>query len=309
MRTQDGWLHQVYVSAGRVWLEHSADDGADWSLGKNGLPLDDGEGKCPSIDWVHYYYYNSSQGTYVHEHIIVATYQQKFGNYYKIRYAVFKKVNDVYVNNTPNGSDATLYTESSDLYSVDANPNIAISGCLSGIYDFVISFERKSGSTAGVNCFYGKMSCVGIYPTYQNYVGPVWIDRTNASSVNASVHLNKGIVNPGESFDIVYQQGNQYIKDVILSCTYNGVGNWTTYQSEPFTISQSTDRKSYKPSLVQKINWHISVSWIRDRTGDGGSPYYINAVNWDSENGSVYRTYGFWDVRSVKKAQLFENIS
>jgi len=86
-----------------------------------------------------------------------------------------------------------------------------------------------------------------------------------------------------------------------LSCTYNGVGNWTTYQSEPFTISQSTDRKSYKPSLVQKINWHISVSWIRDRTGDGGSPYYINAVNWDSENGSVYRIYGAWDVRPIKK--------
>ena len=211
VRTQDGWLHQVYVSAGRVWLEHSSDDGTDWFLGNNGLPLDNGEGKCPSIDWVHYYYYNSSQGTYVHEHIIVATYQQKFGNYYKIRYAVFKKVNDVYVNNTPNGSDATLYTESSDLYSVDANPNIAISQCLSGVYDFIVSFERKSGSTAGVNWFYGKMSNGGVCPTYQNYVGPVWIDGTNASSVNASVHLNKGIVNPGESFDIVYQQGNQYI--------------------------------------------------------------------------------------------------
>jgi len=51
----------------------------------------------------------------------------------------------------------------------------------------------------------------GVCPTHNNYVGPVWIDGTNASSVNASVHLNKGIVNPGESFDIVYQQGNQYI--------------------------------------------------------------------------------------------------
>ena len=96
-------------------------------------------------------------------------------------------------------------------YSVDANPNIAISGCLSGIYDFVISFERKSGSTAGVNWFYG--------------------------------------------------------------------------------------------------NRHISVRWIRDRTGDSGSPYYINAVNWDSENSSVYRIYGAWDDRAVKKARLFENIS
>jgi len=309
VRTQDGWLHQVYVSAGRVWLEHSANDGANWFLGNNGLPLDDGEGKCPSIDWGHYYYYSSSQGTYVHEHIIVAAYQQKFGNYYKIRYAVFKKVNNVYVNYTPSGSYSTLYTESSDQYSVDANPNIAISGCLSGIYDFIISFERKSGSTAGINWFYGKMGYSGVYPTYENYVGPVWVTGTNTSSINASVNLNKGIVNPGESFDIVYQQGTQYIKDVILSCTYNGVGNWTTYQSEPFTISQSTDRKSYKLSLVQKINCHISVSWIRDRTGDGGSSYYINAVNWDSENGSVYRTYGAWDVRPIKKARLFENIS
>ncbi|HQE96078.1 MAG TPA: hypothetical protein PK885_09395, partial [Candidatus Marinimicrobia bacterium] len=299
VRTQDGWLHQVYESMGRVWLEHSSNNGSTWFLGNNGLPLDDGEGKCPSIDWGHYYYSSSSQGTYVHEHIIVVAYQQKFGNYYKIRYAVFKKDNNVYVNYTPSGSYATLYTESSDQYSVDANPNIAISGCSSGIYDFIISFERKSGSMAGINWFYGKMAYIGIYPTYNNYVSPVWITGTNASSINASVHLNKDIVNPRESFDIVYQQGTQYIKDVILSCSYNGVGNWTTYQFGPFTISQGTDRKSYKPSLVQKTNRDISVSWIRDRTADGGSPYYINAVNWDSENSSVYRIYGSWDVRSV----------
>ena len=299
VRTQEeeGWLHQVYTSNGHVWLEHSTDDGETWFLGNNGQPLDDGAGKCPSIDWGHYYYYSSSQGTYVHEHILVVAYQQQYMNSYKIQYAIFKKENDIYVNNTPFGTDATLYTESSDPYSTDANPNIALSKSNAGVYDFVISFERKSGSTAGIYWLYGRMDNGGVHPTYK-YTGPEHIQGTDGNSVNATVHFNKSIT-PGSIFYIAYQQGDQNIKDVRLRCAYYGY--WMQEQlTQPVTISSSTDLKNYKPSLVQKPNgYDFQVCWIRNKMGDSGAPYWINAVSWESNNSNVYRIYGSWDVRSV----------
>jgi len=50
------WLHQVYTSAGHVWLEHSGDGGSTWTLGNNGQPLDGtAGGKCPSIAFTTHY--------------------------------------------------------------------------------------------------------------------------------------------------------------------------------------------------------------------------------------------------------------
>jgi hypothetical protein len=50
------WLHQVYTSAGHVWLEHSSDGGSTWVLGNNGQPLDGtAGGKCPSIAFTTHY--------------------------------------------------------------------------------------------------------------------------------------------------------------------------------------------------------------------------------------------------------------
>ncbi|MEJ2049427.1 MAG: hypothetical protein P8Y60_06220, partial [Calditrichota bacterium] len=63
--------------------------------------------------------------------------------------------------------------------------------------------------------------------------------------------------------------------------------------TQPVTISSSTDRKNYKPSLVQKPNgYDIQVCWIRNKMGDSGAPYWINAMSWESNNSNVYRIYG-----------------
>jgi hypothetical protein len=117
--------------------------------------------------------------------------------------------------------------------------------------------------------------------------------------VNATVHFNKEIT-PESNFHIVYQQGAQYIKDVELKCTYNGrSGTQVQITQPPAVISSSLDNQNYKPSLIHKSNYFIYVCWIRNKMGDGGAPYWINAVSWESDNSSVYKIYGSWDVRSV----------
>ena len=76
VQTRDGWLHQVYESLGRVWLEESTNQGTTWFLGNNGQPLDNGAGKCPSIDW----HYNTADPNNPIYNAIVVAYQQQSGS-------------------------------------------------------------------------------------------------------------------------------------------------------------------------------------------------------------------------------------
>ena len=153
VRTQDTWLHQVYSSMGRVWLEHSTDNGQTWFLGNNGQPLDNGAGKCPSIDW----HYNTSDPNNSDYNAVVVAYQQQYNNTYTIEYAVFKYTNGSYVRQRQD-FPGPLYTEPAggDQYSsTNANPNIAWGDA----YHFVLSFERKE---------YESVVCS---PAYTGYMG------------------------------------------------------------------------------------------------------------------------------------------
>jgi hypothetical protein len=291
----DGWLHQVYESMGRAWLEHSTDNGSTWTLGNNGQPLDNGSGKCPSMDWGYYHYYSSITNAWVDELILAIVFQQKNGNNSTLQYAVFNKSNGTYVNVPVDHS--TLYTESTDLYSVNANPNISVGGQSTGEYDFVISFERKSGA-AGIYWMYGKISCAGIYPYYNEYSTPVKITGTDVSSNNATVSLNKSLmVGRGNFiyFDIVYQQGISSIKDVTLCATFNDHNNWSSSQpSNPIVISTgSAAMYNYKPSMVEMPNGDCRVCWIRDLYGMGSvTPQYVNVVYLSSLWASAVNIYG-----------------
>ena len=137
VRTHDGWYHQVYESAGHVWLEEST-DGFTWFLGNNGQPLDNGGGKCPRIDW-HYNPPLPNDSTF---NAFVVVYQQPYSNTYTIQYKIFRYYHGSYVYN-PTSDCGLLYTEPSggDSYSTSANPNIAWGNG----YSFVLCFERKNG--------------------------------------------------------------------------------------------------------------------------------------------------------------------
>lgn len=62
VKTDDGYLHCVYESMGKVWYEVSRDNGASWVIQNNVNPISS-SGKQPAIDY-HYYYDPVSGGTY-----------------------------------------------------------------------------------------------------------------------------------------------------------------------------------------------------------------------------------------------------
>jgi len=291
VRTKDGWLHQVYSSMNRVWIEHSSNGGTTWFLGNNGQPLDNGEGKCPSIDW----WYTPSGGSSPELHNLVVAYQQKEGSAYSIRYALFEKQNGNYTRLTPISNYDCLYNAVTESYTSNANPNITV-----GDRNFALTFEKKNSADAGIYWIYGfidRYGVYGYYPNTNNYdygvfrcSGPHKITGTNANSINASVSINKS--NTDNVFDVVFEQSNtNTIRDVILACPY--YSNWSPSEVWSGNLSTSSGYLNYKPSMVQLSNNNIKVCWIRDLYGGGSNtPNYVNVVYWSSTSPNTFNYYG-----------------
>jgi hypothetical protein len=308
VRTHDGWLHQVYTDGGHVWLEESTDGGSTWFFGNNGQPLDNGSGKCPSIDW----YYNSA----VNEddstaNSIVIVFQQQSGSSYTIQYAPFWRTtkNGGYVNESvyPGyGKSNLLYPPAAfapltDPYTNNANPNIS----WGWNYNFVLTFEMKTSNgtlNPGIYWIYGSMIEIGLGSSEipePYYYGPILVSGTNGNSVNATVNLNKGVWNG--DFDVVYEQDvashTSSIMDVTAYCIYNN--GWQTVQYPLGALSSSTGVSNYKPSMVQMPDDNIRVCWIRSLNGQPeNSPFSVNVVYWNSAAPSQYSIYG-WLTQSV----------
>lgn len=102
VRTPDGILHAVYESLNKVWYEKSTDNGLSWFIVNNGLPVSNNEAKSPSIN----FYGNEVQ----------IVWQEKFGNNFKIKIAVFGYIS-LY---------SDIVTESNLPFSFDASPTIAV---------------------------------------------------------------------------------------------------------------------------------------------------------------------------------------
>lgn len=280
------WLHQVYTSMNHVWLEESTDDGWTWFLGNNGRPLDNGEGKNPSIDW-HY------DGVY--SMIVVAFQQLLASGHYSIQYAVFKYQNGSYINQTPSGfTSSTLCEVTDDNYSNNANPNIAWG--MRPANRFLLTFEKHNGSNQGINWIFGRMEYCGVYQPLPDfplpyYSGPNHLGGTTSSSKNATVSLNEQ-ADYTQEFDIVYEE-NKSIKDAILECNVVNLA-WSPYYAGTATLSSSTGRWNYKPSMIQMPDNNIRVCWIRDQMGDPrNAPYSVNTVYWNSMYPSSYTMMGF----------------
>ena len=135
-RTPDGILHNVYESLGHVWYETSTDNGITWEIMNGANPLDNGAGKSPSIA--------------VGVGVVSIVFQQKSSNnHYTIQLNGFYKNNQQYVRNL----NISLYTESIDNYTSDANPVIGWSGSKSIVaWKKSASYHYVSG-TIGINSY------------------------------------------------------------------------------------------------------------------------------------------------------------
>jgi len=293
VRTMDGWLHQVYSSMNHVWIEHSSNGGTSWFIGNNGKPLDNGEGKNPSIDW---WYGNSGKPIY---NYVVVFQQKKADNTYTIQYITFAKQTDGTYKAIKNN---VLYDATDDNYSSNCNPNITVGGRgeNNSMGDFVLTFEKKNGVNTGINWIYGHIdegglgafdrswSCVN---WYNKWSGPHLIQGTNANSKNAAVSLNKQLLYEG-NFSIAFEQYNSAssssIKVAYCYCRQADFGNvsagWNWTSGTPNIISASTGAVNQKPSMVQMPDGNIKVCWIRNVTTQYVIPYYINAVYYNSAN-------------------------
>ncbi|MDD5230618.1 MAG: S8 family serine peptidase [Candidatus Marinimicrobia bacterium] len=251
------WLHQVYTSAGHVWIEHSGDGGSTWTLGNNGQPLDGtAGGKCPSITY-------ANQGWLYYDNYIGVVWQEKDGTHYKIKGKIFNQYGDVNLPPSPYYEVTTLFTEPNDTYDGDnANPNLVMYVGYASPY--FLTFERKSthGSLQpGINWLGGYTEDSG-----QRFLGPFGlpddqglITGTNSSTTNVQL----SIVSSDLDFCInLVQQagptGGVYGHFIYLYPEEGG--DWYYYQENHGRISYPSANKS--PSIVSLMNYLYNACWI-----------------------------------------------
>jgi len=272
------WLHQTYTSRGHVWIEHSSDGGNTWVVGNNGQPIDNGGGKCPSIafstltDWGNNY--------------IGVVWEQPSGSNYTIQGELFNQISGQ--NGIPTGTGpATLYTETSDSYSTNANPNIIIDHTTS-----LVTFERKGtgGGQAGINWL---VSPFAEYTGGQEYAmqgaSNGAVSNTDASSTNATISLNPYYSNDSKiDVDMIYQEGSA-VRYAWLDFDNSGLNQWQFTQSTPSAIGYNAP-SNYNPSIISFPNGEFAASWIINLPGnEDGSwgdvdnmEYYYSGNPWTS---------------------------
>ncbi len=288
VRIPTGVEFETYTDGGHVWLESSTDNGQNWELDYGGNPLDYNTNaaggspgsKCPSID----YLYNSSSGD---DYVIVVFEEPTSNGYYTIDY--LNLWYDSVTGNYDYYYPRTLYTETADPYSTNANPNVMI-----GTGGAVITFERKSssGGSPGINWIGADIDGDGNITVSS----PVQqISGTTSSSLNATVYCNDktGSVS---NFDpaIAWQQNTgTNSNDIMLSFVnfnYNG-STWTFSQSTPQDVSANLGNgDDYDPSITQMSDNSVRLAWITDQGGQP-QPQFINVAYWNSNNPSTYGTF------------------
>ena len=295
----NGWLHMVYESMGRIWYEYSSNGGSSWIIGNNGQPLDNGEGKCPSIATTNYNGYN----------FIGIVWQEKNGSHYRIRATI---VNQYGAAPIFDGDIMTLYNEPSDTYDgVNANPNLIMAPGIGAGY--VVLFERKSSYTSsginylpGVNWIAGRITENGSVDDHftiaslENSFGV--LSATDASSTNVSVALYEASSNASLMVVQLLCQDHPWagnpiykIKETYLgfSSTNSELTSWECIQLETNYLS-SASPTNYSPAVMTKSNDTYLACWIGNLTGneDASWPEVDELVYYNSATPSVRKYYG-----------------
>lgn len=291
VRTSDNFMFQAYTSVNHVFLEYFSPIDNNWHLANNG-PLDwTGSGKCPSVDW-----FPVTVGG-----IVTVVFQQPAvgGGTYSISFVSFKRVGNDYVNL----SNGTVYTEQSDPYSTNANPNLSF--CPLNYY--VLSFERKTtsgGRSAGINC--GWAPYTGDYGTLGTITNLLVISPSSANSTNASLSGNDQDVT---TFELAWQEGitgpssvkatgltlNQATLNLAQDTLTITMSNWSyTFNSQPSVVTTpghnwyaswiaSPNGITYKLGYTNKVAWGLGVIWAYGNAvkstsinvADGGAGCYF----------------------------------
>jgi hypothetical protein len=240
VRSDDGILHNVYSSMGRVWYETSSNNGVTWLLANNGQPLDNGEGKFPSIDYSIYY------GSYETYYQVFIVFQEKYGSSSKIKVKYFQSIGGgipyypVY--------QADVGSVQGSYYSTNTTPVIGVHSNY-----FTVVWKRTGDLYARA----GHINIPG---------GIVWdsgnaLTGTYSTSVNPTISFSKTFYSHQKLAWEDQADGWKVIKYATLSGSQIS-GSITT----PSNGSGFSD--NYSPSIVQFMNasrlcW-VGSRWVSD---------------------------------------------
>ena len=226
IRTPDSYntMHMVYESMGHVWYETSRDNGATWTMMNSGHPIDNGGGKCPSIDFIK---------LESDEIVVVIIYQEPRDGFFS---NIIAKVYKGYVNYIDYQKIVVDYAN--DLYEYNDNPVLSIDS-----YGFIIIVWENSG----LYYRYGGISSNGLTLIGNN---ATFLSGTTSYSKNPAIASCK-IENSTEIAHLVWEENN-----TIKYYTFNSAPPGTIQ-----TISTGSYSYNYSPSVIAGADGYARICW------------------------------------------------
>ncbi len=289
VKTDDGFLHSVYESMGKVWYEYSSNNGATWQL----VPL--GEGKNPTIDFFQNY-------------IIIAC-QVDIGSGGTIAVGCFVKSGSTYIQtNWITTEDVTSPTLPP--YEINANPVIAITfGWYVDFPEILLIWDHPDVVLpAGIYYMRARLNVTTnqIYWVPDTY--PVKITNTDINSNNPTIYARK---NAGHIFHIAWGQSQSSIKYCSANASMSGI----SFSSIITPSSGSGFSIHYNPSIIE-LNGSARITWAAKYNGTSppvvifkASDYYrfwnfggnVSAPNINKSNDNTYYAFTWSEGGSTTK--------
>jgi hypothetical protein len=254
VQSDDGTLHVVYESMGKVWYEVSTNNGNTWEIMNGGNPLSVNESKSPSIlesdPYCYIVFQENSNGT-----AAVKVQKQNF------------RTNQMVVEET--------FNNSTNSYSFDTNP-VVLTSQYDANYSVILLLYRKYSAHAfdpveGYLASVGKMTSANDLGFDQNNL-PYQVEVPNTDENSNNIDLaNDWYYNHynGNIFHLVWEQETSTTTSVLkyTQLTFNYSSNVISYYpsvpEEPSSGSGYT--KNYSPSLVVLDDNLPRLTWVGEK--------------------------------------------
>ncbi|NWG28394.1 MAG: T9SS type A sorting domain-containing protein [Ignavibacteriaceae bacterium] len=251
VRTDNGNLHNVYISLGALWYERSTDGGTTWDI-VGGQPINSDNPKQVSID-----YLPPGSGT----DVVLIAYQCTTSTGSKV-------VVDVYIDGAPRAGqfryDVVSFTHTSGEYSqMNAEPVIS----LAQEWDFLITYKvpgllpegGDDPTQAGLYYSFGWLN--GLYGWQLTWYNPtqkwVMIPTTGVNSIHPTI--GDDVYSGYNYFHIAYQENNQIKYHYRFGQTRTGS---LMSGGNPYVCSNNTGfTEHYNPSIIS-MGTTARVCWV-----------------------------------------------
>ena len=272
VRTENGNLHNVYVSMGALWYERSTNGGATWEIANYGRALNTDNPKGVSID-----YLPPSSG----DDIITIAYQCTTSTGSKV-------VVDVFKNGQPRTPVYYRYTvidfshSQNEYDEMNAEPVVSVS---SG-WDVMVVYKVPAllpleGNPVTTSALYYSLGWLnGLVGWELTWYSPnnkwVIIPTTNYNSIHPAIAEDVySTSNPTNYFHIAYQENNQ----IKYYYKFGQVRTGSLSQnSNPICISCNNGfSQNYSPSIIS-AGQTARVCWVGYRLVTQEGEYEVDAV-------------------------------